>query len=48
MVPGQHHVRMNIYIAQAGNGSFKILKSLGTIEPKKDSTGRMRAANTGG
>jgi ABC-type branched-subunit amino acid transport system substrate-binding protein len=29
MVPGQHHVRMNMYIAQATNGNFKIVKSLG-------------------
>ena len=33
MVPGQHHVRMNMYIAQAANGRFKIVKSLGAIEP---------------
>jgi ABC-type branched-subunit amino acid transport system substrate-binding protein len=35
MVPGQHHVRMNMYIAQASNGSFKIVKSLGVIDPKE-------------
>ena len=35
MVPGQHHVRMNMYTAQANNGSFKIVKSLGMIEPKE-------------
>jgi ABC-type branched-subunit amino acid transport system substrate-binding protein len=35
MVPGQHHVRMNMYIAQAKNGDFKILKSLGVIDPKE-------------
>jgi ABC-type branched-subunit amino acid transport system substrate-binding protein len=35
MVPGQHHVRMNMYIAQAVNGEFKIVKSLGAIEPKE-------------
>jgi len=35
MVPGQHHVRMNMYIAQANNGKFKIVKSLGIIEPKE-------------
>ena len=33
MVPGQHHVRMNMYIAQAAGGRFKIVNSLGTIEP---------------
>ena len=35
MVPGQHHVRMNMYIAQAKNGRFKIVKSLGVIDPKE-------------
>jgi branched-chain amino acid transport system substrate-binding protein len=35
MVPGQHHVRMNMYIAQANNGNFKIVKSLGVIDPKE-------------
>ena len=35
MVPGQHHVRMNMYIAQANNGRFKIAKSLGPIDPKE-------------
>jgi ABC-type branched-subunit amino acid transport system substrate-binding protein len=35
MVPGQHHVRMNMYIAQANNGNFKILKNLGVIDPKE-------------
>jgi len=33
MVPGQHHVRMNMYIAQAKNGNFEIVKSLGAIDP---------------
>src|SRR5881398_726958 len=35
MVPGQHHVRMNMYIAQAHNGNFKIVKNLGIIDPKE-------------
>ena len=35
MVPGQHHVRMNMYIAQASNGSFRIVKNLGVIDPKE-------------
>lgn len=35
MVPGQHHVRMNTYIAQATGGRFKVVKSLGVIEPKE-------------
>jgi hypothetical protein len=39
MVPGQHHVRMNMYIAQANNGTFKIVKSLGVTDPKECSQG---------
>jgi branched-chain amino acid transport system substrate-binding protein len=35
MVPGQHHVRMNMYIAQANNGNFKIVNPLGVIDPKE-------------
>jgi urea transport system substrate-binding protein len=35
MVPGRHHVRMNMYIAQAQNGNFKIVKNLGVIDPKE-------------
>jgi ABC-type branched-subunit amino acid transport system substrate-binding protein len=35
VVPGQHHVRMNMYIAQANNGHFKIVKSLGVIDPNE-------------
>ncbi|MDQ1719329.1 MAG: urea transport system substrate-binding protein, partial [Pseudonocardiales bacterium] len=34
---GQHHVRMNMYIAQASNGQFRVVKSLGVIEPKERS-----------
>ncbi|MGH6725864.1 MAG: substrate-binding protein [Pseudolabrys sp.] len=33
MVPGQHHARMNMYIAQASNGHFNIVKSLGAVDP---------------
>jgi hypothetical protein len=35
MVPGQHHVRMNMYIARVKSGSFEIVKDLGVIEPKE-------------
>jgi ABC-type branched-subunit amino acid transport system substrate-binding protein len=35
MVPGQHHVRMNMYIAQARNGRFEIVKGLGAIDPRE-------------
>jgi branched-chain amino acid transport system substrate-binding protein len=33
MVPGQHHVRMNMYIAQARSGRFQTVKSLGVVDP---------------
>jgi branched-chain amino acid transport system substrate-binding protein len=35
MVPGQHHMRLNMYIAQARSGSFTVVKNLGVIEPKE-------------
>jgi urea transport system substrate-binding protein len=35
IVPGQHHVRMNMYIAQARSGKFEIVKSLGAIDPNE-------------
>jgi ABC-type branched-subunit amino acid transport system substrate-binding protein len=35
MVPGQHHVRMNMYIAQAQEGRFAIVEDLGVIDPKE-------------
>lgn len=35
MVPGQHHVRMNMYIAQARNGHFEIVENLGIIDPNE-------------
>ena len=35
VVPGQHHVRMNMYIAQARNGRFEVVESLGPIDPQE-------------
>jgi len=35
MVPGQHHLRLHMYIAQARNGTLDVVKSLGVIEPKE-------------
>jgi branched-chain amino acid transport system substrate-binding protein len=35
MVPGQHHVRMNMYIAQSRKGTFEVVKSLGAIDPEE-------------
>jgi branched-chain amino acid transport system substrate-binding protein len=45
MVPGQHHVRMNMYIAQASHGNFTIVESLGAIDPKE---GIQYASSSGG
>jgi urea transport system substrate-binding protein len=39
MVPGQHHVRMNMYIAQARGGHFEVVENLGIIEPKEEEVG---------
>lgn len=35
IVPGQHHVRMNMYIARVTDGSLRIVKSLGVVDPKE-------------
>jgi urea transport system substrate-binding protein len=35
MVPGQHHSRLHMYIAQARSGAFQIVESLGAIDPQE-------------
>jgi branched-chain amino acid transport system substrate-binding protein len=35
MVPGQHHVRMNMYIAEVRAGTLEVVESLGEIEPNE-------------
>jgi ABC-type branched-subunit amino acid transport system substrate-binding protein len=35
MVPGQHHLRLNMYIAQARNGVFEVVEDLGRVDPKE-------------
>src|SRR3954471_2924354 len=35
MVPGQHHVRMNMYIARSHGGTFDVVRSLGHVDPKE-------------
>jgi branched-chain amino acid transport system substrate-binding protein len=35
MVPGQHHVRMNMYIAQVREGTLNVVESLGAIDPNE-------------
>jgi branched-chain amino acid transport system substrate-binding protein len=44
MVPGQHHPRMNMYIAQARGGRFEVVKSLGAIDPQEHPVGTPVAA----
>jgi branched-chain amino acid transport system substrate-binding protein len=41
MVPRQHHVRMNMYVAQVSNGKLNVIKSLGTHDPKECMQGVM-------
>lgn len=33
MVPGQHHVRMNMYIAQVRDGALRVVENLGVVDP---------------
>src|SRR5437588_1678180 len=40
MVPGQHHLRLNMYIAQAQGGTFKVVKNLGPIDPQESEVSR--------
>jgi branched-chain amino acid transport system substrate-binding protein len=35
MVPGQHHVRLNVYIAQVRDSTLEVVESLGAIDPKE-------------
>ena len=35
MAPGQHHLRLNMYIAQARDGRFEIVQDLGAIDPQE-------------
>lgn len=35
MVPGEHHLRLNMYIAQARSGRFEIVENLGAIDPQE-------------
>jgi ABC-type branched-subunit amino acid transport system substrate-binding protein len=39
MVPGQHHARLSMYIAQARGGRFEVVESLGTIDPQERRVG---------
>jgi branched-chain amino acid transport system substrate-binding protein len=35
MVPGQHHVRMNMYIAQVHHSTLEVVESLGSVDPRE-------------
>ncbi len=35
MAPGQHHLRLNMYIAQARGGRFEVVHDLGAIDPQE-------------
>jgi hypothetical protein len=37
---GQHHVRMNKYIARSEGGTFNVVENLGHIDPKECEVGR--------
>jgi branched-chain amino acid transport system substrate-binding protein len=39
VVPGEHHLRMHMYIAQARDGRFEIVESLGAIDPQERQVG---------
>jgi ABC-type branched-subunit amino acid transport system substrate-binding protein len=45
MVPGQHHARLNMYIAQAHGGVFKVVRDLGVIDPNESEVGSAREAH---
>jgi ABC-type branched-subunit amino acid transport system substrate-binding protein len=45
MVPGEHHLRLNMYIAQAQNGNFRIVKNLGVIDPNEPREARGQASD---
>jgi branched-chain amino acid transport system substrate-binding protein len=44
MVPGQHHARLNMYIAQARGGIFEVVKNLGAVEPNESVVSARHAA----
>jgi urea transport system substrate-binding protein len=41
MVPGQHHLRLNMYIAQVKNGTLEVVRNLGVIDPKEQTVGAL-------
>src|SRR5919204_2149796 len=47
MVPGQHHVRMSMFIGQVHDGAIKTVKSLGVVDPDEPTVQAPRFAETG-
>ena len=43
MVPGEHHARLNMYIAQARGGRFEVVRSLGAIDPQEQQVAALQA-----
>ncbi len=39
MVPGQHHLRLNMYIAQVQKNRLEVVESLGALDPKECAQG---------
>ena len=50
MVPGQHHLRMNMYVAQVRDARLHVVKELGMLDPKERAldAGRVAAHRTVG
>jgi ABC-type branched-subunit amino acid transport system substrate-binding protein len=46
MVPGQHHLRMNMYIAQVQSGRMQVVENLGAIDPDERVQGSHRAGGS--
>jgi branched-chain amino acid transport system substrate-binding protein len=44
MVPGQHHLRMHMYIGQVRNGRIDVVKELGVLDPKERNVSAARAS----
>jgi urea transport system substrate-binding protein len=43
MVPGQHHVRMNMFIAQVCDGALKIVTGVGVVDPDERIVDQLQA-----
>jgi branched-chain amino acid transport system substrate-binding protein len=35
MVPGQHHLRLTMYVGQVQAGQMKVIENLGVIDPNE-------------